>query len=189
MEYLEISRYVAARTRPSSLSPTAIAGNPVGDYPSIVPLKVNADPPFRAPTPPDDDALPAEGRDAPPHARPRGSDLGLPSLREVVARHRRISALVIATVTLLVALTAVSAVSKPSRAPLTDASTCSTWTSADRRQQTAYAERYIQEYPASRIAGLGQAGVQSLISRDCRRAAYLAESDDISVVAALAHAF
>jgi hypothetical protein len=37
--------------------------------------------------------------------------------------------------------------------------------------------------------GLGTSNVESTINGDCNHAAYLGEADDVSIVAALSHAF
>jgi len=72
---------------------------------------------------------------------------------------------------------------------LSDSSTCSAWSSATSAQQTAYAHLYITEHASSVGGGLGTANVASTINGDCNHAAYLGEADDVSIVAALNHAF
>ena len=65
----------------------------------------------------------------------------------------------------------------------------SAWSSATSAQQTAYAHLYITEHASSVSGGLGTANVASTINGDCNHAAYLGEADDVSIVAALNHAF
>jgi hypothetical protein len=72
---------------------------------------------------------------------------------------------------------------------LSDSSTCSAWTSATQAQQTAYANLYISEHGSTVSGGLAAGSVESAINGDCNHAADLGEADDISVLAALNHAF
>jgi hypothetical protein len=125
-----------------------------------------------------------------PGDAPAGSPgYGLPSLRSFVLAHKGISAAVIALLVVAVGLTvAITVASSDARpAPLTDASTCSQWSSAGAALQAAYSRRYISEHADGGF--LSVAAVTSAIHADCVTAAYLGESDDVSVVAALKHAF
>jgi hypothetical protein len=122
-------------------------------------------------------------------APPAPPTLELPTLRGFVRAHRLVCSAVVALVTVAIAFTVVTAVSSsPSSAgALSDASTCSQWASASSAQQTAYSRLYINEH--SDAGFLSVPAVVSAIHADCVSAAYLGESDDVSVVAALKHAF
>jgi len=102
-----------------------------------------------------------------------------------MSQHKRETAAVIVVVVLLVAFTAASALSSSRASALSDASTCSEWASAGQSQQAAYARLYVTEYRSSRSTG----SVESALSSACTHAAYLGEADDISLVAAMNHAF
>ena len=111
-----------------------------------------------------------------------------PSLRKLIAQHKRESIAVIVLVVLLVGFTAASALSSSKASALSDASTCSAWAAAGQSQQVAYARRYVDEYGA--VAGSRDTGtVESAINSACTHAAYLGEADDVSLVAAMNHAF
>lgn len=113
----------------------------------------------------------------------------MPTLRGVVRAHKGVSVAVLAVVVFVVALAVAMAVASSDAKPalLTDASTCSQWSSAGRAQQTAYSRRYIGERADGGF--LTVTAVTSAIHADCVTAAYLGESDDVSIVAALKHAF
>ena len=122
-------------------------------------------------------------------ARPAPPAFEVPTLRGAIRAHKRLFAAAMVVVIVAVGFTVLTTVfSSPSSAgPLSDASTCSQWSSATTAQQTAYSHLYINEH---RDAGfLSVPAVTSAIHSDCVTAAYLGESDDVSVVAALNHAF
>ncbi len=112
-----------------------------------------------------------------------------PTLRGLIRGHRRISALVVAVLVLVVGLavtlTVVGSHQRP--AALTDASTCTQWSAAVPAQQSAYAQLYITEHGGAGF--LSATALRSTIHQDCVRAAYLGESDDLSLVGAIDHAF
>ncbi len=91
---------------------------------------------------------------------------------------------VLAAVILTVAMTVFS--SGASAGALTRSSTCTQWSSANHAQQSAYSRRYIGEHAESGF--LSVSNVTSAIDRDCLTAAYLGESDDVSVAGAIKHA-
>lgn len=150
---------------------------------------MNANTPFRAPATPADVAPPTAAPAAGPARALRPGDLGLPSLRDLIVRHRIIAGGLIAAVVLVVAATVVTVLQKPSVATLADASTCSAWSAASRSQRADYARLYIREHPGSRISAYGQSRLQVLIDADCTDSAYLGESADLSIIAAINHAF
>jgi hypothetical protein len=112
-----------------------------------------------------------------------------PSLKAIILRHKAAAAAAIAVVLVLVGVMAAAALPNAKAGALTDSSTCSAWQSATQTQQAAYAHLYVTEHGSSVSGGLGGAGVESSINGACKHAAYLGEADDISVIAALSHAF
>lgn len=112
-----------------------------------------------------------------------------PTLRTIVRRHKAATAGAIAVVLVLIGVMAEAALPSANAGALSDSSTCSAWTSASQSQQTAYAHLDITEHGSNVSGGLGAGSVESAINGACNHAAYLGEADDISIVAALNHAF
>ena len=112
-----------------------------------------------------------------------------PSLRGVVLAHKRVAALVIGLVLFVIGLVVGPAVvgSSQPAAALTDASTCSQWSAAGAAQQRAFVRLYITEHGGAGF--LSPAALTATIQKDCVTAAYLGESEDMSIVGALTHAF
>lgn len=119
----------------------------------------------------------------------RPGEIGLPSLRELMVRHKLIAGGLLLAVVLVVAATAVTVLSKPGPSVLADSSTCSAWSAANQVQRSDYARLYISEHPGTKISALGRSRLQLLINADCTDSAYLGESADISLIAAINHAF
>lgn len=109
-----------------------------------------------------------------------------PSLKAIILRHKRATAGAIALVVVLLGVMAAAALPSAKAGPLADSSSCSAWTSASAAQQTAYAHLYISEHVSAAPA---PGSVESAINSACNHAAYLGEADEVSIVAALNHAF
>lgn len=107
-----------------------------------------------------------------------------PTLRGVIVRYKGASAVVAVVVLLLVAFTAAAAVSSSSNAALSDSTSCSQWASATGSQQNTYAQLYFAEHGGLPNAANDPTGIRSAINSACAEAAYLGESDDVSVLAA-----
>lgn len=112
-----------------------------------------------------------------------------PTLRGVMRRHKGASAVAIVVVVLLVAFTVAAAVSSSSTAALSDSTSCTQWVAARPEQQNAYSQLYLKEHGALSSGASGPATVRSAITSACSQAAYLGESDDVSVLAAVRHDF
>jgi hypothetical protein len=110
---------------------------------------------------------------------------GQPTLWRLMRGHRRASAAVIVVVLLAAALTVLTAVSRSGAVALTDSTSCSGWTAASPVQQTAYARRYVDEHRGTPRGARDARAVTLAIDASCTHAAYLGESDDMSVVAAI----
>ncbi len=95
----------------------------------------------------------------------------------------------IVVVLLLIAFTAAAAISSSSNAALSDSTSCSQWVSASQAQQNGYAQLYLKEHGAPSSGARNADGVRSMITSTCTQAAYLGESDDVSVIAAIKHDF
>jgi len=110
-----------------------------------------------------------------------------PSLKKLILAHRRATAGVIAVVVVLVGVMVAAALPSARALSLSDSSTCSAWGSASQAQRSAYAALYLTEYPTSRVRD--QDTTEADLTGACNHAAYLGEADDISLVAAMNHAF
>lgn len=110
-------------------------------------------------------------------------------LKALALGHKRMCALVVGLLLVVIALSVVPALVGSGGGALADSTTCSGWSAASSAQQTAYAHLYLNEYGGlSNTAGSAGA-VQRAISSACVRAAYLGEADDVSVLAAIRHDF
>ncbi len=108
------------------------------------------------------------------------------SLWRFMLGHRRASVAVVVIVLLAAGLTVATTLSGSSTSALTDATTCSAWTAATHAQQAGYAHLYVDEHAGAPPA---TSAVTAAIDAACTQAAYLGESDDMSVVAAIKHEF
>src|ERR1700733_6640621 len=104
-----------------------------------------------------------------------------PSLKSIIVRHKRETAVVVALVIVLIGTMAATALPSSRASALSDASTCSARASAGQSQPTTYARLYLTEYGGTR----GTASVVSAINSACSHAAYLGEADDVSILAAI----
>ena len=110
-----------------------------------------------------------------------------PSLKKLILAHKRAAAGVIAVVLVLVGVMVGAALPSARDVSLSDSSTCSAWGSASQAQRSAYARRYVAEYASN--GARDQDTTEADLTGACNHAAYLGEADDISLVAAMNHAF
>jgi hypothetical protein len=110
-----------------------------------------------------------------------------PTVRTVILRHKVASIGGIALLFVLVAVMAATVLLSSSGGALSDSSSCSEWSAASQAQQNAYSHLYVNEYGALLSRGLDAVSIESAINRDCTHAAYLGESDELSVFAAIRH--
>lgn len=105
----------------------------------------------------------------------------------LIRRYKAASAGALVALMALALTIVASAFSNSSAIPLKDSTTCSEWSVATAAQRSAYAQLYIGEHAGA--GALAPDGVVSAINADCTHAAYLGEADDLSVLAALQHAY
>lgn len=117
------------------------------------------------------------------------NDAWRPSITGLIRAHKQVSAIVAMLLAAMIAITVGTALAGPSRAALSDSTSCSQWGAASASQQLGYAELYLHEHPAALTVPPMAAGIRATVSQDCAHAAYLGESDEITVLAALEHAF
>jgi hypothetical protein len=112
-----------------------------------------------------------------------------PTLTSVARRHPRAAIVSLVFVIAVIAVTVLTTISNPRRQPLSDAANCSQWAAATAAQQIAYSHLYINEYENVANTARQAAAVRSAIDGACTHASYLGEAADVSVLAALRHAF
>ncbi len=120
---------------------------------------------------------------------PGSSDQQRLTLRSLILRHKRASAALVGVLLVVIAVTVVTTISNPSRQPLSDSATCSQWAAAAPAQKIAYSHVYINEYGAFPNTDRAATAVEMAIDKDCTRASYLGEADDVSILASLRHAY
>jgi hypothetical protein len=112
-----------------------------------------------------------------------------PTARTLILAHKVSLIVGIALLFVLVAVMAATVLLSSSGEALSDSSSCSEWSSAGQAQQNAYSHLYVDEYGALLSRGLDVFSIESAINRDCTRAAYLGESDELSLYAAIRHRY
>jgi hypothetical protein len=109
-------------------------------------------------------------------------------LKAVILRHKAASAG--AAAVLLIVLSTLASVLLPGGGgALSDSASCSAWASASQSQQNAYSQIYLNEHGRLPSGAGDVTGVRSAIDNDCIKAAYLGESDDVTIIAAIEHAY
>lgn len=111
------------------------------------------------------------------------------ALWSFMLEHRGATVVATALILVLIATTVVTAFVGTKEGALNDATTCSEWAAATSSQQLAYSHLYINEYTSTPNTAFYADAVRTAINKDCVQAAYLGEADDVSVLAAIRHAF
>jgi hypothetical protein len=104
--------------------------------------------------------------------------------RELIGRHK-VAAISVVVVLLLLAAFIVGAIASSTPLSLSDSSTCTTWSSANQNQQTAYARKYVQEHGPLSGGARDPASVVAAINVGCNDAFDNDVQDDITVVQAI----
>ncbi len=106
----------------------------------------------------------------------------------MISQHKGASG-AIALLFVLLVVTIVPVFFSSSGEALSDSTSCSGWSSASQAQQNAYSQLYLKEYGALPSGARDASSVRSAINAACIQAAYLAEADDLSVIAAIKHQY
>ena len=114
-------------------------------------------------------------------------DFALWSVRGLLARHK-LAALGVTVVIAGVLAVIVVALLSSKAVAVGDATTCSTWGSANQDQQAAYARLYLREHGPARD-GVSPASVIAAINRGCDQAYTDDVSDNTTVVQAISGNF
>ncbi len=109
-------------------------------------------------------------------------------MKAVILRHKAAS-IGAAAILFIVLSVLASAVLPGGAGALSDSNSCSDWASASQSQQNAYSQLYLNEHGALPSGAGDVSGVRSAINTDCIKAAYLGEGDDVTIIAAVEHAY
>jgi hypothetical protein len=110
------------------------------------------------------------------------------TLRRLIARNKRVSAAVLALIVVLLAGMVVEAVASRA-AKISDATSCSAWSSANQLQQSAYAALYVREHRALPSRARDAGSVETAINDGCIQAFSFDESDTVTVLQAINHQY
>jgi len=105
------------------------------------------------------------------------------TIRGLIASHKRVAAFAAASVVVMVALIIVAVVGGKG-GPVTDATTCDEWGSANVNQQNAYARLYVREHGPVPRWGASPTLVINAINAGC----FQAYGDDVSDTTTLVQA-
>lgn len=115
---------------------------------------------------------------------PAGRELDAWTARALVARHKAVAIGTLAVVVLLIAFT-VAGIASSGQLVVSDASTCTAWSSANYTQQRAYAARYVREHGSLPGGARDAASVLAAIDNGCDQAFSNDVQDTITVVQAI----
>jgi hypothetical protein len=119
----------------------------------------------------------------------QSNQIGPPwTIRGLIASHKRAAAFAAASVLVMVALIVVAVVGSKA-GPVTDATTCTQWGSANVNRQNAYARLYVREHGPVPRWGASPAMVINAINAGCFQAYGDDVSDNTSVVQAISGNF
>ena len=106
-----------------------------------------------------------------------------PSLRRFLLRHRFLSLSAAAVIVVLAGFTALGIATSHS-APLSDATTCTRWSSAHQGQQDAYAALYLREHAALPSGARDTLSVEGAIDKSCVQAFSSDDEDRVTLLQA-----
>jgi hypothetical protein len=117
-------------------------------------------------------------------ARPAEAAAEVWTTRALFARHKVVGISALALLLLLLVIV-VGGLLAASPVVVNDATTCSTWSSANQTEQQAYGRRYLSERGSVSGGPRSAAGVVSAINAGCTQAFDNDVQDDITVVKAI----
>lgn len=115
-------------------------------------------------------------------------DAELWTVRGLFARHKLVALGAAAVVAVMLAMILVAVLGAKGGA-VSDATTCSGWSSANQDQQTTYARLYVREHGPLRDGGSSPASVVAAINNGCGQAYGGDVSDSTTVVQAISGNF
>src|SRR5437588_5496148 len=124
------------------------------------------------------------GISAPPDPAPRTQLSAQPSLRRLIVRHKRLSLALLAALAVFVAVLVPEVVGSGSW-KVTDASSCSAWSSANQAQQAIYVRLYVKEHGSLPSGATSGDSIETAINSGCTAAFAYDEADTVNVVQAI----
>lgn len=119
-----------------------------------------------------------------PHSRAASR----PSVRALIVRHKLLSLAALVVVLGFVALIVAEALSAGSL-KVSDTTSCSAWSSATQRQQTAYAGLYVSRHGPLANGASDAASIEEAINSGCIEAYSYDEADTVTVLQAINHQY
>jgi|GEM_PF-4835845 len=110
--------------------------------------------------------------------------LGQPSLRALVLKHRWIAVGALVLV-LLFGVLLIPEIVTAGRWKVTDSTSCSAWSSANSRQQAAYARLYVRRHGSLENGATSPAAIEGAINNACLQAFAYDEADNVTVLQAI----
>lgn len=128
------------------------------------------------------------GVDAPTGAGAGARAAAQPSPRALLFQYKRVS---LALLVLLVGFAAILAVETAGAGSLkiSDSTSCSAWSSATPKQQSAYARLYVKRHGALPSGSTDPASIETAVNDGCIQAFSFDEADTISVLQAIKHEY
>jgi hypothetical protein len=121
---------------------------------------------------------------APPDPAQRHRVQAQPSVKAFIVQHKPVSIGILLLLLVFVALL-VPAVIGSGSWKVTDATSCSSWSSANQNQQTAYAHLYVTEHGALPNGESSRDSIERAINSGCTAAFAYDEADSVNVVQAI----
>lgn len=106
------------------------------------------------------------------------------SVRAFVMRHKPVSVGALAALVVIVAVV-LPAIPWSGSRNVSDSSPCSTWSSANRSQQRAYARLYVREHGPLPTGATSPDSVESAITAGCTAAYAYDDADTVNVIQAI----
>jgi hypothetical protein len=107
-----------------------------------------------------------------------------PSIRRFLLQHKWISLAVLAVIAVMVG-TAIPEVVTAGRWKVNDSTSCSAWSSANPRQQRAYAHLYVQRHGSLSNGATSPASIEDAVNKGCLEAFGYDEADQVTVLQAI----
>jgi hypothetical protein len=107
-----------------------------------------------------------------------------PSIRRYLLQHKRASLAVLAVLVVLVGPVVPELVATGTW-KVTDSTSCQSWSSANPRQQTAYARLYVQRHGSLANGATSPARIEYAVNYGCLQAFGYDEADQVTVLQAI----
>jgi hypothetical protein len=108
-----------------------------------------------------------------------------PSIRRLLLQHKRISLAVLAVLALVVGSIVIPEAVSAGNWKVSDSTTCSSWSSANPKQQTAYAQLYVQRHGSLADGATSPASVEAAVNNGCMAAFAYDEDEQVNVLQAI----